>query len=168
MTKSLITMTKELNELELKLLESEGELSPEMETQIASLSNDLAHKIDSYDLIVSGMKKRAEFYKFKADQFNKANRTITNFIEALKDNLKKVLPQFENSEVRGEHSYYKLVTAGKKLIIDDESKLPSKYKITVSEVVPDKELIKSNLEDGIEVEGAHLENIIQLRSGIPK
>jgi len=163
MNKSLITLTKELTDLEVRLIESDGEISPETEAQLASISRDLAHKIDNYDLIISGLKKKAEFYKQKADEFQRANRAIINFIERLKANLKVILPQFPNSEIKGEHAYYKLVTSGKKLVIDDENKLPSKYKITVSNIVPDKELILSNLEDGIPVEGAHLEDIIQLR-----
>ena len=92
-------------------------------------------------------------------------KNLLAFVDRMRETLKLVLTQFPNSEIKGEHAYFKLVRSGKKLVIDDESRLPSKYKITVSEVVPDKELIKSNLEDGITVEGAHLEDIIQLRSG---
>lgn len=168
MNKSLIALTREFNELELKILEADGELTAEVEFLVLNTMKDIAHKIDNYDLMVANMKKRSEFYKQKAEEFYRAQKVINNFIDRLKDNLRVVLPQFPNSEIKGEHAYYKLIKSGQKLIIDDEAKLPSKYKITVSEIVPDKELIKSNLEDGIAVEGAHLEDIIQLRSGSVK
>lgn len=165
MNTSLITLTKDLADLEIKILQADGEITPETEFMLSQLTSDIARKVDNYDLFISGLKRKAEFYKSKAEEFNKAQKNLLAFVDRMRETLKLVLTQFPNSEIKGEHAYFKLVRSGKKLVIDDESRLPSKYKITVSEVVPDKELIKSNLEDGITVEGAHLEDIIQLRSG---
>lgn len=165
MNTSLITLVKDHAEIETLVLEAEGELSPELDLILTQLESNIATKGDKYDLLISSFKRKADFYKAKAEEFNRAHKMLIAFIERLRDNLKKALPLLPNAEIKGEHAYFKLVKAGKKLVIDDESRLPSKYKITVSEVVPDKELIKSNLEDGITVEGAHLEDIIQLRSG---
>lgn len=165
MNTSLINLTRDLAELETKILQADGEITPETELLLAQLTSDISKKVDNYDLFISGLKRKAEFYKAKAEEFARAQKTILNFVDRMRDRIKQVLPLYPNHEIKGEHAYYKLVTSGKKLVIDDESKLPSKYKITVSEIVPDKELIKSNLEDGILVDGAHLEDIVQLRSG---
>lgn len=161
--KSLVTLANEAAEIERLLIESDGELTPEVESRLTVTGLDLPAKVENYSHILQRVEMMAEHYKRQSQFFQKLAKTCDNFEIALKENIKTSMTILNVSEIEGESIVYKLTQSNPKLIIDNPADVPEEYKTEVVETVIDNKTLKDHLVTGLPVKGAHLEITKSLR-----
>lgn len=166
-SKSLKQLVDSTSQLENLLIESDGEITPEIEALLVinpEMHVQLPAKVDSYALFMDRMDMVSEFYKSKAQDYLKLSKSAESVIERCKANLKFAMESLHTDELKGFDVRFKLVASQPKVIIDDESKIDQTYKKEVIEISIDKKQIAKDLKDGAPVEGAHLEPSFSLRT----
>jgi len=160
---SLITLAKTVTELPVLLEESQGEITPEIEALMNITSAELVAKLDSYQFILERLDLEQQFAKDKAAQWSKVAKTFDSAKSRLKENIKEAMKQMQTTELVGEESRFVLTPVKPALNITEED-LTDSYKMIVQTTVPDKEKIRADLEMGVAVPGARLEQGFALRS----
>lgn len=161
--KSLVTLVDETAKLESALIESNGEVTEEIEKMLEIKDIQLPEKVDNYALMIDRMDMLATFYKQKADVFIKLNKLANQVADRCHTNLKNAMLKMETTELNGFDIRYKLVNSNHACVIDDESKLDGAYKISEVVTKVDKKRLVEDLKLGVPVEGAHLEQGQSLR-----
>lgn len=161
--KSLVTLANEAAEIERILIESDGELTKEVEAKLTVSGLELPAKVEGYSHILQRIEVMSEHYKRQAQFFQKLAKTCDNFETALKENIKASMSILGVSEIEGQSIVYKLTDSTPKLIIDDAEAIPTEYKRQVVETVIDNKLLKDHLVTGLPVRGAHIEKTVALR-----
>jgi hypothetical protein len=154
---TLASLAVEAAELSRLLLESQGELSPELEEKLAVNESALLAKVDGYNFIIEEFEAQASIWKRRKDACAAQQKKFENQAERLKSRIKEAIRVMQRTEVAGTYYKFQLRKSAPKLVIDDEAKVPSTCKMIVQTTVVDKEKVKKALADGIEVPGAHIE-----------
>ena len=162
--KSLPTLTAEANKIEQMLVESYGELTPEIEAKLHFNGVQMREKVDGYGYLLDMLPGRAEFYKRKAELFNRIAKSIKSAEERLEHNLRFAMGELKTDELKGGEYRFKLQRVKSALVITDETAIPDELKKSTVETVPDKDAIRYALEQGDKVPGAELEERFSLRS----
>lgn len=160
---NLLEITAEIARIMVILAENGGELSTEIENQLDIFTGNLVEKVDSYAYLIDKLDSESEFYKKKADAFNRMAKSCNSLQDRLKERVKTALTILEKDEIEGDDFRFKLSTSKPKLIID-ESILPSEYKMIIYEA--DREKISKDLAEGKEIPGARFEETKALRKYI--
>lgn len=147
-------------ELETALVEGTDTAPIEQELFAVDLTN--AEAVEAYSFMVQNLEQREEFYQRQADEFKAIAKNIKNLVSRYNNFVKRVMIDSGTPELTGKSFRFKLSTVKPSLIIDDESLL-TEYTRPVTETVLDKDRIKQDLELGVPVEGAHLEQSYSLR-----
>lgn len=161
--KSLVALAKESAEIERIIIESDGELTPELEAALSVNNINLPDKVEGYHNILQRVEMMAEHYKRQAEFFLKLKKSCENFENTLRENLKAAMQILGTDEINGNSVTYKLVNSNPKLLIENESQLPFEYKKDVVETVIDNKKIKEHLVAGLPVDGARLEQTVALK-----
>ena len=161
--KSLITLAKESNQLEVMLLESGGEVTPEIEAMLTVKEVNLPSKVDNYYHVMHRLDGLEIHYKEMADKFQKAAKTFSGASKSLKDRLKIAMRELGEDEIKGNDFRFKLSNSKPSLIIEDDKVIPKDYFVQVTETVLEKDRLLEDLKIG-EVAGARLEPSFSLRS----
>ncbi|CAB4152619.1 Siphovirus Gp157 [uncultured Caudovirales phage] len=149
------------------LIESNGELSPEMELQLQNLEVALPAKIDSYSFILEKLEAEEEFWKAKAKQLTAVAKGCSNVRDRIKESLKQAAVQLGKDELVGNDVRFKISNSKPKLVID-ESQVDEAYKIIVTTKEIDKKRIEEDLKLNVPVQGASLVETKSIRSYINK
>lgn len=161
--KSLVKIAQESAELERILIESDGQLTPEIEAALEVKEIELPDKVEAYHHIINRVEMLTEHYKKQADFYLRLKKTCENFQQALEENIKTTMRITGKPEINGNTVVYKLVNSNPKLIIENQDAIPAEYKTQVVETVVNNKMIKEHLVAGLEVEGAKLEPTVSLR-----
>ena len=167
MSKSLIEITADYNRLMLLLMEAGGEITPEVETELAVNQEQLAVKADRYDFIIAKLETEEAHWKAQADRYAKVARACAGARERLRGAIKATMQQMGVEEIAGESASFKLTKSAPKLILV-ESQLPREYVVETVVREPNKDKIKGALKEGVEVPGARLEPVVALRQGVAR
>lgn len=161
-TKSLIAISRLSAEIELKLIESEGLITEEIESMIA-VSANMPAKVDSYHEVIEKFIDTSERLKNKAKKYEAAAKRYSAIVDHLKENIRQVLREQGLPRLSGNEIHFRFVRGNPAVKILDATKLPGKYLITKTETNVDKALLASDLKNKIIVEGAELEETFTLR-----
>jgi hypothetical protein len=161
--KSLLELVSRAASLEEMLIQSGGEITPELEAELAITEISLPEKIDGYSLVIDRMDSIAEFYKRKADMILKLSRAASNVSDRCKFNLKSAMQTLGTEEILGFDVKFKLVNSNPSCVIDDESIIDGAYIITETITKVDKKRLTEDLKLGIPCAGARLERGVSLR-----
>jgi len=161
--KSLIALAKESAEIERIIIESEGELTPDVEQALAVSEITLPDKVEGYHNILERVELMTEHYKRQAEFFAKLKKSCENFEKALKENIKTAMRITKTDEIQGNTIVYKLCPSTPSLVVFDKEALPAEYKKQVVETVVDNKRIKEHLSAGLSVDGARLDPTDSLR-----
>jgi hypothetical protein len=156
MSESLFSLVAQANALEQKIAEAGGEISPEVEKELSHIDLALPDKIDSYAFIIGRLDAASDYWKAKAAEYTKLAKSTANASERIRGAIKQAMMAMQRDEVSGGDIRFKLTSSKASLVIDGATLDPS-YMMTVTNHVADKERIKSALEAGFPVKGAHLE-----------
>jgi hypothetical protein len=158
--KDLVIQSTQLEEL---LIESNGELTPDLEEMLVVKDVQIPAKVDAYADVMLRMEMLADYYKQKADVFLRMSTAASAVIDRCKDNLKGAMLQLNEPEIRGFDIRFKLVASNPSVVIQNESQIPLEYiKQEIVEKI-DKKKIAENLKAGKAVSGAVLEQSFSLR-----
>lgn len=153
----------QLVEIEKLLLESGGELTPDLEAALFVPSSSLPDKIDSYDLTIDRFESNAKFYKERAEFFSNLAKQFIAAADRLKENVKLAMAELGTDELVGFDIRFKLQDTKPAVVVEDESKIDGAY-TTVEQVVKiNKDRILQDLKLGVPVVGVRLEPRKSLR-----
>lgn len=164
---TLPALVSQANSLAEALLESGGELTPEIESALTINEKELGLKVDSYAIFVDRLEYEAGYFKAKAKELQAAAKVLENAQERLKENLKNAMRALKQDEIKGQDYKFKLSRSRPKLILD-EKVLPGDFKTQVVSYEPDKDKIQDAINAGLEVPGAKIEETFSLRKYINK
>jgi len=160
--KSLTTIIQQISSLEQLLIESDGELTDQLEDQLKVKDIELPEKVDAYVYTIERLDQAREFYAQKAKQFQNIAKNIDQAVDRMKDNIKMAAEVLCTDELKGQDFRFKVQRSKASVIIDSLEKLPGEF--IISEVVtkPDKKKLADALAQG-PIDGAHLEPQVSLR-----
>ncbi len=154
---SLFSLVQLSHKIQEALVESMGELTPEIEQAIARLHQKLPDKADGYHFFIEDLKSQAEVFNNRAAVFSRIAKALLNYTDRLKYSLKMACVELGVEELVGTDWKWKLVNNAPSLIVDDETLVPAKYKEIVQTTKIRSDLIKEDLKKGILVPGTRLE-----------
>lgn len=146
-------------EIEMLLVEAEGELTPAVEQSLAQL----ARKVDDCVFVLDRLEKVAEFYVERAAKLERIARAAKASRERLKTYVKAVMEASSTDELLGDDFRFKASTSAPRVVVTDEKLVPMKFLEEKVSLVPNKKLILEALEAGEEVPGAQAEQGKTLR-----
>jgi hypothetical protein len=165
MSKSLQLITQ-ASDIVNKLVESGGEITPELEEIINGLSLDTERYADRVKYVIDELDSYADKLSSKIKVLQSAKKALDNNRDNLSERLKYVLANKELTEVIGSDYVAKVSSSQPKLVIDDNLLVPESYKIITFEI--DKDAIKDALKKGLDVPGCRLEQSKTLRWSVNK
>jgi hypothetical protein len=154
--KSLLALVQESNDLEKKLIEAGGELTPELEAALEVKEIQLPEKVDGYNAIIDRFEWIKKSYKERADFFLGLAKSSQSLIDRLESNLKIAMQAAGVDEIEGVDYRFKLQKSPPSVVIEDEAKVDGAYKVTETITKIDKKRMAEDLKLGIPVEGAKL------------
>lgn len=163
MSATLNELVIRANELEQKLAESGGELSPEFEAFLEEIGKELSIKADAYKFIMDRFESAAVFFRNQAEQRYQAAKSCENAAKRMKERIKDAMISMKTDEIQGEEIRFKLSNAKPSLVIND-SLVPKEYKTPAITEEVDKEAVRIALDAGEKVPGCEYKTSISLRS----
>jgi hypothetical protein len=163
MNESLMALALQKSQLEQLIIESNGEMTPELESQIAVNADSIALKADSYNNILEWCEHSETYYRSMAAKYEIVARSYVTLEKRLKHNIRETMLMMDSKEIMGHGVRFVLSFLKPKLEIFDEDKLPMSMLDEVVTHVPNKDRIRDALESGIEVSGARLIPTTSLR-----
>lgn len=168
MNKSLLNLVNEFQELDRLLIESNGELSDELELALSLNQSQLQTKVDKYKLYLEHLKSRSEYFKSIEEEAKQAKKIFENANEAIKERLKFIMINLNVDELSGESYRFKLIDGKDKLVIHDETLISDEYKKEVVSLELDKEKLMKDLQAGLKIDGVDIQVVKSLRTYIKK
>lgn len=156
MSESLEQLVLSANALTDRIVETGGELTPDLEQALELSERDLAEKVDACAVVLERLDHEAAYWKDKAASYAKIGKACEAARERLRERIKGSLIMLGQQELVGQDVRFRLSPAKARLLID-ETNLSSEWKIQVTTTEPDKERIRAMLDDGLEIPGARLE-----------
>lgn len=138
---------------------ADEDLTPEQQSAMDQYLNDLAgqeaDKVDAFAGFIREQAARAEFLKAEAQRIAAKGRAIERKIDGLKSHYLRIMQAHGLSRVAG--ATYTLSTRkSSRVDVPDVAALPDAYKVTKTEVSPDRKAIAAALKAGEAVPGASL------------
>ena len=150
--RTLYHIESELNNINEQLIESGGELSPELQDKLAMTREELATKAANYGFVILKNQSEAAIIDAEIKRLKAIKDSLDNATDKIKEAISNAMIQYDLTEVKA--PTIKLSFRASESVEVDESKLAQKYfnyKPTV-----DKTTIKADLKAGIEVDGARI------------
>lgn len=141
-----------------------GELSPELERALGLNADLTAQKVDATEYVIKQLDALSDHFKERAAEFMAAAKARSNLSERIRDRVKQLMLTHEKAELAGEYVRFVLSPSIPALVIEDETQIPKEFIKTVVTEKIDNAAVKSALQTGTPVPGAHLTESFSLRS----
>jgi hypothetical protein len=164
--KSLKELIEESKAIEDQLVETAGELTPELEKSLSEIELKLPEKIDRYAYFLERVEFEANRLGEKADEYYKACANLTALTKRLKDNVKYQMISQGLLELKGKEERFTLTRGKPSVVIENESMVPLTLMVTTVVQRPAKDKIKEILEAGDRVSGCKLEPTLILKRSL--
>lgn len=162
-SKSLKDIVNEASQIEQMLIESCGEITPEIGAALSVISEQLPQKIDHYHFILERFESLEKHYKSRAEFFKQIAAQCKNAQDRLKENIKFAMHEMGVDEIHGQDMRFKMAPTQGTLIIEEEEMVPVEFKAEIITTEIDKKALKEALLVG-EVPGAKLVPGFSLRT----
>lgn len=155
-SESLPVIMRSHAELAIKLYESGGELTPEIQVALDLVTEKTVQKVDAYGHIMDRLEVESAFLSEKIKQLQDLQGKIEKARDGLEFLMTQALNTTDDKTLQGNEYKFKLSpTAGRTIV--DETLLPIAYcKFEVLKTI-DRARIKSELKDGRQVPGCSIE-----------
>lgn len=163
MSESLRALIAQATNLSTALIESGGQLSPELEKALVEIDVKFPIKIDGYAVIMERMEMESDYWKQKAEFYSQIAKGCMAARERLKESLKFAMEQLGTDELKGIDVRFKLSRTKPRLVINEDL-LESGYLVATTVSMPDKKRIEQDLKDGLMIDGAMLMENKSLRA----
>ena len=155
---TLFQLVQLSHQIQQALVESMGELTPDIEKAIAKLHEKMPNKADGYHHIIEDLKSQAEVWNNRAAVLTRIAKAFISYTDRLKYTVKMACLEMGVEELVGNDFKWKLVNNAPSLIIDNDGLIPAKFKEVVQTTKLRSDLIKEALKNGEVVPGAHIES----------
>jgi hypothetical protein len=155
-------------EIENRLIEADGLITPDIEALTNILDVSLPEKIDGYAIVIDRMEANAEWFKAQAYKYALVQKGLERASENIRTRLKEIMIQREVADLAGNTERFKLSPSKPRLLIGDETKIPTQFLIETKTISPDKDAIRAALTKGDKVESCVLEPSFSLRRYVKK
>lgn len=162
MLPTLRECTEQVALVESMLLETGGELTPEIEQMLVVKEIQLPQKVDAYGYRIQMLESKAEWLKEKVSEVEKVISSYETAIAKTKEGMKIAMKELGVEEIEGNEIRFKTSSTAGKLVIENEELIPKDYKKEVVKIEIDKDRLKEDLKIG-KVEGCKLEIGTSLR-----
>jgi Siphovirus Gp157 len=162
--KALLSIVSDSVNIEKMLIESGGELTPEIAEMLQVTEAEMSSKVDAYHMIIERFDALKNHYLSRSDYFKTISKQCENASRRLKDNIKIAMINLGTDEIKGNDMRFKLVDGAGSLVIEDEEMIPVEYKEVVIETVILKDKLKEDLKKDIEIPGARIEPTSSVRT----
>ena len=150
--RALYHIEQSLNELNETLIASGGEISPELETQLAITQAELSEKAQNYGLVILSNESDINAIDAEIKRLQELKKPIESTNKRLKEAISNAMQMYGLEKV--DSALCKLSFRKSSSVEVDETKLNQKYfKYTAT---PDKTLIKEAIKAGEVVDGAEI------------
>jgi hypothetical protein len=152
---SLYEISQEHLKLVEALIESDGELSPELEASLTVNKQDLETKGVNYGLIIKQVQGECEIIDKEIERLTALKKARINSIDRLKNNLSSAMELFQVEKI--ESPVLKIsFRKSESVEIQNESQIEAKFINTKTVTTIDKTAIKEAIKKGEPVAGAIL------------
>ena len=142
----------------IKQIADKDDLDPEMlKDTLDSLALTRDAKLDGLAGLIERDTADIDFLTNKIKQLTEQKRHFENQKTNLLNYMTEVIDDAGLKQVKTEHYILKPRNYRQKTIISDESKLPDDYHVKKEVLSIDKRRLYSDLKDGVNIPGAHLE-----------
>jgi hypothetical protein len=152
-----------INRFNLTLIESQGELTPELDQCFTEITTDLANKVDHITYALDRMEIEEDYWRVKAEATRRIAASYAKSKDRLKRLVKDTMGRLEVWELQGQDNKMTLSPMSPKLIIEDELLVPQSYKQQVTSWEVDKDKAIHDLESGKSIPGLRLERVQALK-----
>ena len=153
---SLRELTIKAASLTNELVESGGEISPELEQALIANEFSLANKIDAYASVLERLDAEIAHWKTQKADADMVLKRLEGAKDRLRDSLKTSGQALGESRLEGQFHKISITPSKGRLIIDEEA-LDKSYTRVVQSVEADTSRIREALDRGETVAGAHIE-----------
>lgn len=158
MNKSLYHIQSEYLQLAAILEDNGGEITEEIESQLAINQDQLEAKGVNYALVIRQMTGEADMIKGEIDRLTKLMKSKQNAADRLKNTIKSAMELYGIQSIKGELINITLRNNAGSVVIENDAQIPAEY-VDVKEVrTPDKKAIKTALEGGAEIPGVYIQS----------
>ena len=165
---SLFALVAISHQIQQGLVESMGELTPDIEKALDVLSNKLPDKADGYKFVIDDLKAQADLWNERAATLTRIAKTFITYTDRMKYSLKMACINLGVEELVGKDFKWKLVNNAASLIVDNPDVIPSEFIEIVQTKRVRSDLLKEALKAGKTVPGARLETGSHVRSFVNK
>ena len=126
-SRTLNDIIKKFQEIENMLLESDGEISDDIESQLIENESNLSSKLDGYQKFSTYLNGQVEYLKSVEEQYVKRRKTIENSIKRLRERMLNAMLVTGNDKIKTTEHNYSVSESEKWIVnidnIDEEIKL---------------------------------------------
>lgn len=127
---------------------------------------ELAGNPDKLARTLYELESEEKYFELRAAALKEVANRFYHWREYVKQNVKNFMSHMEIHSVSGTYSKTSLSPTRGRVIIENEELIPVKYKRVEQIFKIEKEMIRNDIEQGIEVPGARLEITYALRSNV--
>jgi len=150
---NLYQIENEYLQLSEMLIESEGELTPELEQALEINGNNLKNKAVNYGYVIKQMEGNVDLIDAEIKRLQAMKKSRVNAAELLKETIKTAMLMYDLNTI--EIPTLKLsFRKSESIEIINEAQLTAEFVNTKQVTTPDKISIKTALKEGREVAGA--------------
>jgi hypothetical protein len=137
------------------LIDNGGELTPELETELAITKQDLQNKGVCYGFIVKELEGNIDLIDLEIKRLNALKKPLVNSIDRLKNNLSQAMQMFEVTELKTPLLKINF-RKSESIEVTDIDLLDADFVKTTITKAADKIAIKEAIKQGENVQGAVL------------
>lgn len=158
---NLYELTGQVLELQNMLLDGEYEEQIINDT-IESLAFEIEEKAENYAKVIKNIEADVEGYKKEEKRLADKRKSLENRIKYLKVNLENSMIALDKKKFKTQLFSFNIQKNAPSLKIDDAAVIPSIYLIPQEPII-DKNKLKDDVKNGLEIEGVRLEQSESLR-----
>ena len=157
MSKSIFKIVNEYLDITSQLVETGGELTPEIESLLVINQAEFVTKIDSYASVLEQLRMAKDLWTKRKTRVGNVCKTIDAMTDRLKGNIIDSVKKLGVNKVDGKETAFRIKTTNGAVKFSDEKLIPEKYKIQTIVTTIDKAAIGDDLRSGIPVAGCYLQ-----------
>lgn len=154
-SQSLFKISNELQLVINELIETGGELTPEIENALVIAEGDLKTKATNYAVVIRAIEYDNSIVDAEIKRLSAIKKVRINTVDRLKTALSNALIQFDIDEIETPTSKINF-RKSTVLEVSDETHIDKKYKKNVVTTTIDKMAIKKDLKNGEKIAGCEL------------
>jgi hypothetical protein len=155
MKKTIYQIEQNYLQIVNQLIDNEGELSPELETELQITQDQLQNKAVNYCMVIKQIDSDIEQIENEVKRLNQLKKVQQNVIDRLKSALTQAMKIFEVDEIKTPLIKINF-RKSESVEVDDVNALPNDFKTIKVTETADKVKIKEVLKSGGSIEGCRI------------